>query len=241
MKHTYLHDVLPFLRELEREKQKQFETYFRTAPLWLMDLFQSEVMEAGTIFIRENEPADTIFFVARGRVKATDYRVSGIAYDFMKPTDLIALGGMEVILGQTTYRTTLETETECIVAKLPRAQYEKWIYTDTEAFCMEARLTCASLLDEVRRNRLYLFLEGADRLAILFADWYEKYNKNDILVISESRQNLADETGLCLKSISRAIKKFQTGQLIQKKGNQICINRTQYEGLKKTVEDKIGK
>ena len=45
MKHTYLHDVLPFLRELEREKQKQFEAYFRTAPLWLMDLFQSEIME----------------------------------------------------------------------------------------------------------------------------------------------------------------------------------------------------
>ena len=45
MKHTYLHDVLPFLRELEREKQKQFEAYFRTAPLWLMDLFQSEIMK----------------------------------------------------------------------------------------------------------------------------------------------------------------------------------------------------
>ncbi len=53
MKHTYLHDVLPFLRELEREKQKQFEAYFRTAPLWLMDLFQSEIMEAGTTFIRK--------------------------------------------------------------------------------------------------------------------------------------------------------------------------------------------
>ena len=51
MKHTYLHDVLPFLRELEREKQKQFEAYFRTAPLWLMDLFQSEIMEAGTTFM----------------------------------------------------------------------------------------------------------------------------------------------------------------------------------------------
>ena len=126
MKHTYLHDVLPFLRELEREKQKQFEAYFRTAPLWLMDLFQSEIMEAGTTFIRENEPADTIFFVARGRVKATDYRISGIAYDFMKPMNLIALGGMEVILGQDTYQTTLQTETECIVTKLPRAQYEKW-------------------------------------------------------------------------------------------------------------------
>lgn len=157
MKHTYLHDVLPFLRELEREKQKQFEAYFRTAPLWLMDLFQSEIMEAGTTFIRENEPADTIFFVARGRVKATDYRISGIAYDFMKPMNLIALGGMEVILGQDTYQTTLQTE-----------------------------------------------------------------------------------TGLCLKSISRAIKKFQADQLIVKKGNQICIDRKQYERLKRIVDEKIG-
>ena len=159
----------------------------------------------------------------------------------MKPMNLIALGGMEVILGQGTYRTTLQTETECIVAKLPRAQYEKWVYSDTEAFCMEARLTCVSLLEEVRRNRLYLFLEGADRLAVLFTDWFEKYNKNDILLINESRQNLADETGLCLKSISRAIKKFQEDRLIMKKGNQICIDRRQYEGLKRTVEDKIGK
>lgn len=65
MKHTYLHDVLPFLRELEREKQKQFETYFRTAPLWLMDLFQSEVMEAGITFIRKMS-LQTLFSLWQG-------------------------------------------------------------------------------------------------------------------------------------------------------------------------------
>ena len=80
----------------------------------------------------------------------------------------------------------------------------------------------------------------ADRLAVLFSEWFEKYNKNDILCIGESRQNLADETGLCLKSISRAIKKFQADQLIVKKGNQICIDRKQYERLKRTVDEKIG-
>ena len=229
-----------FFGNWKERNRNSLKLIFRTAPLWLMDLFQSEVMEAGITFIRENEPADTIFFVARGRVKATDYRVSGIAYDFMKPMNLIALGGMEVILGQDTYQTTLQTETECIVTKLPRAQYEKWIYSDTEAFRTEARLTCASLLEEERRNRLYLFLEGADRLAVLFADWFEKYSKNEQLCINESRQNLADETGLCLKSISRAIKKFQAEQLIVKKGNQIYIDREQYERLKQTVDEKIG-
>ena len=239
MKHTYLHDVLPFLREIDKERQKQFESYFHTAPLWLMEQFQSEVLEAGTTFIRENEPADTIFFVAKGRVKATDYRVSGIAYDFMKPTDLIALGGMEVILGLPDYQTTLQTETTCIVVKLPRVQYEKWLSTDMEAFRLEAKLTCASLLEEEQKNRLYLFLEGADRLAVLFVDWYEKYSKNEILCINESRQNMADETGLCLKSISRSLKKFQADQLISKKGNQILINRKQYEGLRQRISEMI--
>lgn len=69
-------------------------------------------------------------------------------------------------------------------------------------FAWRQSLPCASLLEEERRNRLYLFLEGADRLAVLFSEWFEKYNKNDILCIGESRQNMADETGLCLKSIS---------------------------------------
>lgn len=57
---------------------------------------------------------------------------------------------------------------------------------------------------------------------------------------AKARQNLADETGLCLKSISRAIKKFQAEQLIVKKGNQIYIDREQYERLKQTVDEKIG-
>ena len=59
-----------------------------------MDLIQSEELEPGTIFIRENEPADTIFFIGRGRAKATDYRISGIAFDFKKSRELIALGGI---------------------------------------------------------------------------------------------------------------------------------------------------
>ena len=75
---------------------------------------------------------------------------------------------------------------------------------------------------------------------MLFADWFEKYSKNEQLCINESRQNLADETGLCLKSISRAIKKFQADDLITKKGNQIWINEKQYRGLKRTVDEKIG-
>ena len=72
MKHKYLQDALPFLKEVDKERQRQFEFYFRNAPLWVMDLLQSEELEPGTTFIRENEPADTIFFIGRG----IDYAIS---------------------------------------------------------------------------------------------------------------------------------------------------------------------
>ena len=239
MEHKYLHEALPFLKQIEKKRQKQFEIYFQSAPLWLIDAMVVETVAAGTVFIHENEPADMIFFVGSGKVKATDYRISGIAFDFMKPDDMIALGGMEVLMGLDTYKTTLQAETECILVKLTRAKYEKWLNSDLEAFRLEARITCASLLEEERRNRLYLFLQGADRLALLYVELYEKYNKNGVLHIRESRMSMADATGLCLKSISRAIRKFAEDGLVTKSGNQILISQEQYKGLREIIDEKI--
>ncbi|RHT39907.1 Crp/Fnr family transcriptional regulator [Firmicutes bacterium AM31-12AC] len=239
MERNYLQEMLPFLTQIEKKRQEQFEIYFHSAPLWVMEALEVENIAAGTIFIHENEPADMIYFVGIGKVKATDYRVSGIAFDFMKPDNVIALGGMEVIMEQGTYKTTVQTETDCVLVKLSRAKYEKWLYSDPETFRLEAKLTCHSLLEEERRNRLYLFLQGADRLALLYVELYEKYNKNGTFYIKESRTSMADETGLCLKSVSRAIRKFSEAGLVTKNGSQLQISKEQYEGLKKIVTDKI--
>ena len=239
MEHKYLHEVLPFLEEAERERREQFEEYFRTAPLWILDSLQVEKLPPGTIFVRENEPANMVYFVGTGIVKATDYRVSGVAYDFMKPSNMIAFGGMEVIMEIPDYQTTLQTETECTIVKVPRAKFERWIYSDVEAFRLEVKLTSYSLLDEVRRNRLYLFLQGTDRISLLLVDLYEKHGKNGLLRLKESRQSIADETGICLKSVSRAVKKLTQDGLITKDGNQILVNERQYKQLKQIVNEKI--
>lgn len=76
-------------------------------------------------------------------------------------------------------------------------------------------------------------------MAFLFVEWFEKFNQNGSLNIRESRMGMADETGLCLKSVSRAVKKFSDEGLISKYGNQININRKQYEGLRQIVDSKI--
>ena len=57
MKHNYLYDALPFLKDVEKERQEQFKEYFKSAPLWLMENFQIEELKKGTIFVREGEAA----------------------------------------------------------------------------------------------------------------------------------------------------------------------------------------
>lgn len=49
----------------------------------------------------------------------------------------------------------------------------------------------------------------------------------------------ADETGLCLRSVNRSIKKFYEEGLITKKGQKILISKEQYSELRKIVEKKI--
>lgn len=239
MKSRPLYDALPFLEHVDLERQEQFERYFQSAPLWLMDAFQIEELKKGEVFVREGEVADTIFFIGQGIIEAIDYRVYGTPYDFMQFDRVYAFGGMEFLMDLEYYMTTLRTVTDCTIVKLPRAKFEKWLYSDIQAMKQESKLVSEYLLKESRNSRLFLFLQGADRLALLFVERYEKYNKNGLLHVKGNRQNLADETGLCLKSVSRGVKKFQEDNLITKEGNQIYISQEQYEGLKKIVSEKI--
>ena len=94
MGEQYLHQKCPFLKALSQEKREQFETYFRTAPDWLIDSLVVEKIKKGTTFIRENNPADTIYFIVEGLIVATDYRVLGVSYDFMQFQKMYAFGGM---------------------------------------------------------------------------------------------------------------------------------------------------
>lgn len=239
MKNKALYDALPFLESIDKERQEQFIDYFRTAPLWLMDAFQVEEVDKDVILVNEGDPADMIFFVGQGIIEGIDFRAYGTPYDYMQFHKVYAMGGMEFIMNLKTYKTTLRTVTKCIIVKLPRATFEKWLYSDIEAMKKEASLVCEYLLEEVRNNRLFLFLQGSDRLAMLLVNRYEQHNKNGILTINTTRQNLADETGLCLKSISRGVKKFAESGIITKENKRITINREQYEQLRDIVSEKI--
>ena len=93
MECKYLYQVLPFLNEIDKKKRERFEEYFYSAPVWLMDSFQIVELDAGVVFVKENTPVDTIYIIGRGMIKATDYRIYGITYDFMRFEGVYAMAG----------------------------------------------------------------------------------------------------------------------------------------------------
>lgn len=240
MECKYLLQALPFLTDIDADRREQFEQYFKTAPLWLLESIQIETLGKDVIFTRENSPVDTIYFIGKGRVKAIDYRIYGIAYDFMRFDKVYALGGMEIIMDLKEYCTTLATITPCTIVKIPKSEFEAWVKTDIRALRNEAKLVGEYLLEQGRRSRAYLFLQGSDRLTMFFIEEYEKYAKKDVLTIKETRQELSDATGLCVRTINRAIKKFEEKGSVTRRGNKLLISQEQYQTLKSVVSAIIG-
>lgn len=235
----YLYHALPFLKDINEERRKQFEEYFYNAPVWLMDSFQVMELPKDTVFVHEGEPVNTIYFIGQGTIKATDYRIYGIAYDFMRFDGVYAMGGMEVVMDLDTYVATLQTVTPCTVVKIPKDKFEKWLSTDSRALKLEAKSIGHYLLQQGKTTRAFLFLQGADRLALYLAENYEKYAKNGVLLVDSTRKELAEATGLCVKTVNRSVKKFEDTGLITKEGNKFLINREQYTKMNEMVSELI--
>ena len=135
MINNLLDKYIPILTKIDNKKREQVYSYFKNAPIWILESFSIEKMKKGKTFIREGYPADTIYFIVDGLVKASDYRVCDIKYDFILFSDFYAFGGMEVLMDIDTYRTSIETVTDSTILKLPRKQFARWLATGY--FCIE--------------------------------------------------------------------------------------------------------
>lgn len=232
---SYLYDTVSVYGRLDEKKYAELEEYFSGAPKWLIDSFQIVKLEKEFTFIRENEPVTYIYLIIKGVIRAADYRIYGIVYDFMRVDQLEAMGGMEIVLDLPTYRATIQTVTPCIAIKIPKDAYEKWLNTDIKALKREAKTVGCYLLETDRKSRAYLFLQGSDRLGLYLLDLYKKHAKEERFLVRSTRTELSEMTGLCVRTVNRSIKKFYENGWITKEGNKFSINKEQYNQMNEHI------
>ena len=214
-------------KRLPKEQAQYVRKYLSNAPYWAIETMQLVKKEKNTIFIEENTPADSVYMLLEGSIRAVDYRVKGCAFDFMRLSGVNVFGSMELFFGNANFMTTLVTTTPCTFLKWSRNNYEKWIWHDNNALKMEIASMGTYLLEQTRMNRLFLFLQGTDRILYIFAKHYEKAKVKDELCMVVSRQELAEQSGFSIKTVNRSIKTMEEDGFIERQGHKILITKEQ--------------
>jgi hypothetical protein len=224
---------------LNKESHMYLEKFLKNAPMWLLEEFHEVNISKDTEFVSENDPANTVYILLTGVVKATDIRVFPVVYDFIRFYPIEIFGAMEFLLREDTYRTTLITVTNCKFLKLSIEQFSKWVLNDINAMKMFTEAMTRYLLDQCRKERLYLFLQGEERVLLFLSDIYEKNGSTDEIVINISRNDLAKGTALSVRTVNRTIKELIKEGFLVKKGRKLILPFEKYQEIKKRLSDKV--
>ena len=203
---------------LNDESRIYLEQFLKNAPRWLLEEFQEVLLSKDTEFITESDPANTVYILLTGVVKATDLRIFPVVYDFIRFYPVEIFGAMEFLLGEETYKTTLITVTNCRFLKLSKDQFAKWVLNDINALKMFTASMTKYLLEQCRKERLFMFLQGEERVLLFLNDFYEKNHSDDKVIIDMSRNDLAKGTALSVRTVNRTVKELIKGGFLVKKG-----------------------
>lgn len=223
-----INKIVALQNSLTGEKKDYLNRYLDNSPLWFLESMQIVRKEKNSIFIEENAEVDNVYILIDGIVRAIDYRICGIVYDYMWFYSVKVFGAMEILLKMEKYKTTLKTVTDCTMVVISKCKFEKWMLNDINALHMEIESMGSYLLEQARKERVFLFLQGIDRIIYLFTQIYEQSSEDNQCLINLTRVELSERSGSSVKTINRSIKKMEENNYICRNGNKIIITYKQY-------------
>ena len=234
-----MNEAIRLIQKLERQHRVYLETYFAGAPFWLMDAFQVVHMPKNRTFITEGEPAEDIYILLKGTVVAEEHRVKDMTYGFIRFFPIEVFGVMELMLEMEEYRTTLVTTTESVFLFFFRKLFGKWFEHDFCAYRMECKKVGRYLLEQARKERLYVLLQGVERIYLVLYKMYQSYAGNGKCSLYMSRKDFTETAGVSERTVTRTLKSLEEKGCITRDGWKIRIDEQQYGMIRELLEDKM--
>lgn len=228
-------EVLNLIANLDAETQTYLNAYLENAPISILEQFDIIDMKGGTTFIYEGEDIQKIFILVEGRVKATDQYLDGVSYEYMWFKPVKVFGVMELLLEIDYYKSTLTTAVDSRFLVISKDAFENWLRHDEKMLRLETRIMGNYLLTQAKMARAFLFLEGKERVMVFIVAALELSSQSGMIRLS--RQSIADNTGLSIRTVNRAIKELMKEGYIDCQGMRVIANEEQQKQMKQDTKE----
>ncbi len=227
------------LSQLKHEDALYLEQFLRNAPRWLMEEFRVVTVPKDTAFIHESDPAKTIYILVEGLVTASDLRIDQATYDYMRFEPVEVFGAMEFLADIEQYQTTLYAAEPCKFLKISKEKFARWMMSDINALSMQTRAMTRYLVEQNRTDRLNLFLQGEDRVALFLTSFYEKTAKDGRATLTMNRAEIGRSTALSVRTVNRTLTDMIADGRLKKSGRKLILEKDNYDILNQQLAEKI--
>lgn len=229
-------DLKDLNKRLSKEKIEELQTLLANAPDSLKEDAKIVRIEKNTTFIDAGEEASRIYILVKGQVKAADYRVNEVVYDYTWFEPIELFGAMEFYMGYDRYITTLITMTDCVMITFSHRAFRHWIEEDTATMLKQVRIMMKRLNDQSRKERTFMFLSGQERLMYLLTQIYHEHEQEGECIVQITQEELANHSGINLRTATRAIHQLCNENKLTKKNRKLHINKIQCEQMEKELK-----
>ncbi len=190
----------------------------------------------GKKFVIQKDPLKAIYILVSGTVSVLEEYTDGNAYVFQENVAPTIFGEMESFAGMECYIASLIAKTDCTFLVISTADYMQFMKGHQALYLKRLKEDLSSVLQRGHKDRWTLQLQGVERIRLYMIRNYKKTGNNQPYELLATRQSIADETGLSLKTVQRAIKELKEQGDLTTKGHKILMSEQQYLQMLKDVE-----
>lgn len=223
-------------RILSKSKMKRLEEFLKNLPESLKEKAEIVTMPKDTLFIENGKSVNKIYILVKGRVKAADYRINEVVYDYTWFEPIELFGAMEFYMGYEKYITTLITMSECVMITFTMQQFRQWIQNDIDTMLSQVKIMMNRLNDQSSKERAFMFLSGQERLMYVLTKIFHEHEREGECVVQMTQEELANHSGINLRTATRAIQKLCENGKLTKRSRKLFINLEQCSWMEQQLK-----
>lgn len=197
-----------------------------------IDACSYEYINPKATLLRSGDPTSFIWFLVQGEMWAFNHFLNGKKYSTERiiPGDVI--GEMEIVAKYPKYISTVTAVSLCLVVKVPSEIYVRWMSTHPRFALSAAYRFASSLCRNATLVGVNNMLTAYESVGMLLCNLYHERNKdNKPLLLAETRQDLADQSGVSVRSVNRVIAKLLEDQHLKLKRGKILMTVESYQSI----------